>query len=139
MNTLQRYSILLITVLFTSTILQGQNTNNQEMIKNLYDILQNSKASSNDITVLIPGIKWEDVKYSREDNERSSITLDAIMKKEWGSIVFEKLDIRDTEKNEVIVTGIVNGRQPTECEFTSTRFKHSWDLKDGKIVSFKEY
>lgn len=138
MNTLQRYSILLVAVLFTSTILQGQNTNNQKMIKNVYDVLQNSKARSNDITVLIPGIKWEDVKNSREVNERSSITLGAIMKNEWGSILFEDLNFKDAEKSKVIVTGVLKGRQPTECEFISTRFKHSWDLKDGKIVSFKE-
>ncbi len=138
MNTLQRYSVLLVTVLFTSNILQGQSTNNQEMIKNIYEILQNSKAGSNDIEVLIPEIKWDDVKNSREGNERSSITFGSILKKEWESILFEDLNFQNAEKNKVVVTGIVKGRQPAECELISTKFKHSWDLKDGKIVSFKE-
>ncbi|MFO8148510.1 MAG: hypothetical protein R6U03_14075 [Gillisia sp.] len=138
MNTLQRYSILLVTVLFTSNILHGQNANNQEIVKNVYDVLQNSKARSNDIAVLIPGIKWDDVKNTREVNEKFSITFDAILKNEWGSIRFEDLNFQNAEKNKVIVTGVVNGRQPAECEFISTRFKHSWDLKDGKIVSLKE-
>ena len=138
MNTLQRYSVLLVTVLFTSNILQGQSTNNQEMIKNIYEILQNSKAGSNDIEVLIPEIKWDDVKNSREGNERSSITFGSILKKEWESILFEDLNFQNAEKNKVVVTGIVKVRQPAECELISTKFKHSWDLKDGKIVSFKE-
>lgn len=138
MNTLQRYSILLVTVLFTSTIVQGQNTNDQKMIKNVYDVLQNNKSRSNDITALIPGIKWKEVKNSREINERSAITLGALMKKEWGSILFEDLNFQDAEKNKVIVTGVIKGRQPTECELISTRFKHTWDLKDGKIIGFKE-
>ncbi|MGM0391945.1 MAG: hypothetical protein ACQEWG_07480 [Bacteroidota bacterium] len=138
MNTLQRYSILLVTVLFTSNILHGQNANNQEIVKNVYDVLQNSKARSNDIAVLIPGIKWDDVKNTREVNEKFSITFDAILKNEWGSIRFEDLNFQNAEKNTIIVTGVVNGRQPAECEFISTRFKHSWDLKDGKIVSLKE-
>lgn len=138
MNTLQRYSILLVTVLFTSNILHGQNANNQEIVKNVYDVLQNSKARSNDIAVLISGIKWDDVKNTREVNEKFSITFDAILKNEWGSIRFEDLNFQNAEKNKVIVTGVVNGRQPAECEFISTRFKHSWDLKDGKIVSLKE-
>ncbi|MFO7844231.1 MAG: hypothetical protein R6V16_10525 [Bacteroidales bacterium] len=138
MNTLHRYSILLVTVVFTSNILHGQNANNQEIVKNVYDILQNSKARSNDIAVLIPGIKWDDVKNTREVNEKFSITFDAILKNEWGSIRFEDLNFQNAEKNTIIVTGVVNGRQPAECEFISTRFKHSWDLKDGKIVSLKE-
>lgn len=135
MNTLQRYLILLVTVMFTSNILQGQNANNQEIVKNVYDVLQNSK---NDITDLIPGIKWKDVSTSEEVDERYTIKFGAIIKNEWGSILFEDLNFQETEKNRVIVTGLVHGRKPTECEFISTRFKHSWDLKDGEIFSVKE-
>ena len=135
MNTLQRYLFLLVMLVFTSNRLQGQNTNNQEIVKNIYEVLQNSK---NDITSLIPGIKWKDASTSREVDERHTITFGAIIKNEWGSILFEDLNFQEAKKNKVLVTGVVHGRQPAECEYISTRFKHSWDLKDGKIVSFKE-
>lgn len=137
MDTLQRHAILLVMAVCISSILQGQNTHNREVIKHLYDVLQNNKAGS-DTAVLIPGITWEDVKQPGEAEERSSIRFGAIMKNLWGSILFKDLDFQDTGKNRVLVTGVVYGRQPTECEFISTRFKHSWDLKDGKIVRFKE-
>lgn len=118
--------------------LQGQNINNQLVVKKIYDVLQDKSVTPRDMAVLIPVKKWEQIRNSIRANEKYSISLDGIVKGEWGSIVFEKLQFETQEENEVVVTGMVRGRQPTECEFISSQFEHSWVFKDGVIVSFTE-
>lgn len=117
--------------------MQGQKAN-QEVVKSIYDALQNNSTTSKDIAAMIPTLKWEDVRKPKGVNERYTITLIGIVKNEWGSVVFDDLKFQTSEKNMVLVTGIVMGRQPTECEFISYQFQHTWFLKDGEIINFKE-
>jgi hypothetical protein len=138
MKTLQLYLITLLTVLLCSNYLQGQKQNNQLVIKQVYDVLQNKNTNSNKISALTKGIHWDEVRSTKEFNNKYRISFSAIMKNEWENILFKNLDFQVPEKNKVLVTGTVNGRQSTECEFISTQFKHYWSLKDGEIVHFLE-
>ncbi|HSP40842.1 MAG TPA: hypothetical protein VLN46_05365 [Gillisia sp.] len=117
--------------------MQGQKAN-QEVVKNIYDALQNNSSTSKDIVAMIPTLKWDEVRKPKGANEKYSIALSGIIKKEWGDVVFENLRFQTPEKNMVFVTGIVMGRQPTECEFISYQFQHTWFLKEGEIINFKE-
>ncbi len=118
--------------------MQGQKAN-QEVVKNIYDALQNSSTTSKDIAALTPTLNWEEVRKQKAVNEKYSIALSGIIKNDWGSIVFDNLRFETPEKNIVLVTGIVMGRQPTECEFISHQFQHTWTLRDGEIINFNEY
>lgn len=138
MKTSQLYlSLMLITVLNINS-LQGQNIENQPIVQGIYDALQDKNASSRDVAVLMPGIKWAEIKDPEGVNPRHTITLSALMKQQWRSIQFADLKFSHLDKNKLVVTGIVNGRLATECEYISSPFKHHWSLKDGKILSFAE-
>ncbi|MBZ9728653.1 hypothetical protein LB467_03055 [Salegentibacter sp. JZCK2] len=129
----------LLTVLLSSNYLQGQNNNNKIVVKAVYDLLQNKNANSNEISALTNGINWDEIGGSKKGiNSKYSISFNAIMKNEWENILFKNLNFKIPEDDKVLVTGTVNGRQSTECEFISTQFKHYWSLKDGKIVHFLE-
>lgn len=138
MKTLQIYLFLIVPVLSTSNNLQGQNNNNQEIIKNIYDVVQNHSKTSNDLAALTPGIKWDEVINPKEMNDRDNITFPAVMQNQWGHVLFNKIIFQEVEQDKVLVTGTVNGRQPSECEFVSTRFKHYWTIKDGQVIKFLE-
>lgn len=117
--------------------LQGQKAN-QEVVKNIYDALQNNSTTSKDIAAMTPTLKWEEVHNAKDVNERYTITLSAIMKNEWRSVSFQNLKFHEIEENKIVITGTVSGRQPTECEGITTAFQHIWTLRDGKIINFKE-
>jgi membrane-bound lytic murein transglycosylase MltF len=118
---------------------QGQKAGNLEVVKNLYDALQKNSITSNDIAAMTPTLKSEEVKSTKEVNERYTITLSAIVKNEWRGVSFKNLEYREIEQNKVLVTGTVSGRQPSECEGITTTFQHLWTLKDGEIIHFNEY
>lgn len=136
MKILHLYFIPLLIVLFTSNYLRGQNNSNQVIVKQVYEVLQNKNATSNEIAALTNSINWDEIESVKKSNYR--ISLSSIMENEWQSILFKNLNFELSDKNKVLVTGVVNGRKATECEYISTRFKHYWALKDGKIISFLE-
>jgi uncharacterized DUF497 family protein len=136
MKTLPLYFFSLLTVLLWSNYLQGQN--NEIVVKQVYEVLQNNKATSNEISAIVNGINWDEVKSEKRIKDRYNISLSAIMENEWESILFKNLKFQIPQENKVMVSGTVNGRKLTECEFISTQFKHYWSLKDGKIVHFLE-
>ncbi|PRX43151.1 hypothetical protein [Salegentibacter salegens] len=136
MKILHLYFIPLLTVLFNSNYLQGQENIDQDMVKELYEVLQNKNATSNEIAALTNSINWDEIESVKKTND--NITLSAIIKNEWQSILFKNLNFQLSDKNKVLVTGIVKGRKATECEYISTRFKHYWSLKNGKIIGFLE-
>lgn len=138
MKTLQIYLFLIVTVLSTSNNLQGQTNNNQEIIENIYDVLQNGNKTSNDLAGLTPGIKWDKIINPKEDNGRANISFPSVMQNEWGRVLFAKLIFQEVEQDKVLVTGTVKGRQSTECEFVLTHFKHYWTIKDGQVIKFLE-
>lgn len=138
MKTFRLYPILLLTVIFSLENLHGQNSDDGVIIKNVYKLLQDKNNSPKDITALMPGIKWNESQILQGDDDRQTITLNAIVKNDWQGILFEDLYFDFTKENKVEVTGKVNGRQLSECDYITTRFKHSWTLKNGKIIAFKE-
>lgn len=138
MKTWRSYLILLAAAFLCSTGINGQTNKNQLIIQQVYELLQHKDANPKDIDVLTSAINWEELRDSRKANKKDHITFSAVMKNEWGRVLFDRLSFQEIEKDKVQVTGIIKGRQPTECEFISTRFKHFWSLKDGKIVRFSE-
>ncbi len=132
------YLFLLSTVLFTSNSMQGQNYEEQLLVQKIYDALQDSSTSSQDVAALIPAVKWKEIKIPEEINPRSTITLSAIMTDQWSCILFRDLKFDNIVENKIMVTGEVIGRQPSECEYISTRFRHYWSLENGEIIAFTE-
>lgn len=130
--------ILFLTAVFSSLNLSGQNLENQIIVKSLYDALQKNSKSYQEVGVLMPGINWKEIKVPEGVDIKNTITLVEMMKNNWGSILFKDLEFNSNGKNKIIVTGIVNGRRPTECEYISSRFKHNWSLNEGKIIDFSE-
>tara|TARA_R110002072_G_scaffold43558_1_gene122170 strand:- start:14566 stop:14958 length:393 start_codon:yes stop_codon:yes gene_type:complete len=118
--------------------MQGQKAKNSDAVQNIYDALQNNNTTSKDIKAWTPNLNWEEVKSTKDVNERSTITLSAIVKNEWRGISFKNLEYREMDENKVLVTGTVSGRQPTECEGITTTFNHLWTFKDGQIIHLTE-
>ncbi|PIQ18831.1 MAG: hypothetical protein COW66_04315 [Flavobacteriaceae bacterium CG18_big_fil_WC_8_21_14_2_50_34_36] len=117
---------------------QGQKSNNVEVVKNIYETLQNSSTASKDIMALTPSIKWDEVNIINNFNERYSITFLAIINNEWRDLSFQNLVYHKIKENKILVSGTVTGRQPTECEGILTEFQHLWTLIDGQITSLTE-
>ncbi|MBO2543662.1 hypothetical protein ACWBC2_05345 [Salegentibacter agarivorans] len=136
MKILHLYFISLLIGLFTSNYLMGQENIDQDLVKQLYEVLQNKNATSNEIAALTNSIDWDEIESVKNSNY--NITLSGIIKNEWQSILFKDLNFQVSGKNKVLVTGIVKGRKASECEYIYTRFKHSWSLKQGKIIGFLE-
>ena len=136
MKVLHLYFISLLIGLFTSNYLMGQENIDQDLVKQLYEVLQNKNATSNEIAALTNSIDWDEIESVKNSNY--NITLSGIIKNEWQSILFKDLNFQVSGKNKVLVTGIVKGRKASECEYISTRFKHYWSLKDGRIIGFLE-
>ncbi len=136
MKILHLYFISLLIGLFTSNYLQGQENIDQDLVKQLYEVLQDKNASSNEIKAITNSIDWDEIESVNNTND--NITLSGIIKNEWQSILFKNLNFELPDKNEVVVSGIVKGRKASECEYIYTSFKHSWSLKNGKIIGFLE-
>lgn len=136
MKILHIYFISLLIGLFTSNYLQGQENIDQDLVKQLYKVLQDKNASSNEIKAITNSIDWDEIESVNKTN--NNITLSGIIKNEWQSILFKNLHFELSDKNKVLVSGIVKGRKASECEYIYTSFKHSWSLKNGKIIGFLE-
>ncbi|WP_156101230.1 hypothetical protein [Salegentibacter sp. Hel_I_6] len=136
MKVLHLYFISLLIGLFTSNYLQGQEKIDQNLVKQLYEVLQNKNATSNEIKAITNSIDWDEIESVKKTNY--NITLGGILKNEWQSILFKNLNFELSDKNKVLVTGIVKERKASECEYIYTSFKHSWSLKNGKIIGFLE-
>lgn len=136
MKILHLYFISILIGLFTSNYLQGQENIDQDLVKQLYKVLQDKNASSNEIKAITNSIDWDEIESVNKTN--NNITLSGIIKNEWQSILFKNLHFELSDKNKVLVSGIVKGRKASECEYIYTSFKHSWSLKNGKIIGFLE-
>ena len=130
--------VLFVSLLFTY-ILQGQQAKDDHLIvQQFYDILQNKNATNTDIANLAPEIEWDTISAPRATNSEHHITVISIIKNEWGNITFKDLKFQNSEENMVLVTGIVKGRKPSECDYISYNFQHSWSLDNGRLVNFLE-
>lgn len=135
---ISRSLIIFFGIFLISGNIQSQSNDNHPIVKRIYDVLQDQSVTTKKIKDLTPEVKWDHRENLKDYDRRTTITLNEILKNKWRKIEFKDLNFQKTDKNEVIVTGIVSGRQPTECEYISNRFKHQWFLEDGKIISFRE-
>ncbi len=139
MKPLKYFAIPFVTALLVSMGVQGQISKNESVVKNIYEVVQKNSTTSKDIKALTPNLNWNKLTNANEVNERYTITFLSILQNNWRGISFHKLAFQETEKNKILVTGSVSGRQPTECEGVITTFQHLWTLKDGEIINFTEY
>ena len=100
MKVLKFKVLLFVTVLLFSLGVQGQINENVGVIKSIYNALQNSNTTSKEIKALTPNLNWEEVKSTKDVNERYTITLSAIVKNEWRGISFQKLEFQEIEKKQ---------------------------------------
>jgi len=132
------HNVTIVIALLYTIGMQGQLNDNLSAVKNMYEVIQKNRITSEEIKTLTPNINWKQISNSQEVNERYTITFSAILQNEWRGISFQTLEFQETEKNKILVTGNVSGKQPTECEGVKTTFQHLWTLKDGEIINFKE-
>lgn len=125
------FSILVIVLI--TPFLHAQNSKNQKMVRDIYMQWNTEGSSNSDQLTSIIKLNNDNV------GDRYSITLYAIVQNEWVQVVFDKIQLQEVEKDNIEVTGKVTGRQPTECEIVSTKFKHVWTVKDGQIIKFYGY
>lgn len=138
MEKFRTYFILILIVLFTTYSLQAQSDEDRKTIEHLYDLLQTRGTTSNDIAALTPNIMWKEARPPKAVKDRYKISFYGIMKNEWVSLLFKELNFTEPRKNEILVTGIVSGRQPTECDLVTSNFQHSWVVQNGEIIGFSE-
>jgi len=139
MKPIKHFAIIYVTALLITSGVQGQMSKNLSVVKNIYEVIQKNTTTTKQIKELTPNIDWRQTTNIKEINERYTITFSAILKNEWRGVSFQKLKFQETEKNNILVTGNVSGRQPTECEGVTTAFQHLWILKEGEIINFNEY
>lgn len=138
MENFKRYFLLILSIVFSSYALQAQMNNDRETVAQVYDLLQTREAGPAEVALLTPKINWAEVKSLKKLNKRYNISFSSIMQNNWQSLEFRDLDLQEIEKNRILATGTVIGRQPTECGISSTDFRHSWSLKNGEIVGFSD-
>ncbi|WP_424493849.1 hypothetical protein [Salinimicrobium sp. GXAS 041] len=138
MKTFKSHPAFLLLLLSLSWNLHSQNIDNKLVVKQIYDVLQEKNVSFTAIKILTPAINWNDAEPGTDNFDKYKITLHSTMQNKWQHLQFKDLKFEEPVENEVVVTGIIMGRQLTECEYILTRFKHSWYLKKGEITGFSE-
>ncbi len=138
MRSLKLNAMVFVIILITNTM-HCQEKNDVEVLKNIYKVLQIPSTSSKDIVSLTPEINWNEKFSSEKEIDRYVIGFGGIMKNKWHSLEFTDLLFHRDGNNKVMVSGTVSGKQPTECEFRSNRFKHSWTIQNGKLIDFSEH
>lgn len=136
MGNFRNYWVLLLSVLITTYTLPAQDS--RQAVENLYELLQSRDHGPNKVAALTSGINWREVSASNSVDHRNVISFPAVMENRWSGLEFRDLDFKEVTKDEIRVTGTVSGRQHSECEYISSKFTHSWSLRDGKIVQFLE-
>lgn len=138
MGNFRIYIVLILLVLITTSALKAQENVNREMVERLYQVLQTRGNGPNDIVALTPKINWEEVGAAKALDQRNTISFPSVMANRWSGLQFKNLDFQEISKEEILVTGTVSGRQHSECEYITGKFKHSWSFRDGQIVQFLE-
>ena len=138
MKSLRSYFFLISFVLLGVSPSNAQNTNNQLIVQEIYDYLQDKNSTSRDIARLTGKIKWDDEIHRKNLPKNNGINFIAVLNNEYGRVLFARLSFKEVERDKVVVTGIMSGRQATECEYISTSFQHKWSLTQGEIIGFSE-
>lgn len=128
----------MLSLLITTLTLQAQESVNRKTVAQLYETLQTRGHGLNDVAALTRRINWKEAGASGAGDHQNMISFPAVMENRWGGLEFRDLVFEEVTKDEIHVSGTVSGRQHTECEFITSKFKHSWSLRDGEIVEFLE-
>ena len=121
------------------SIEQEMEMKNFLTIREIYDILQNKNTTLEEVINLTPGIDWDEVEILPHGFEsKEKITLHAVMKNKWLRPMLKELEYTAGEENMVLVTGVLESRQPTQCEYISYLFKHIWVFDEDQLVFFWE-
>ncbi len=101
-------------------------------ISAFYNALQHNFITAEALNNLTPNFKLQVTNQTLDKPNRYTITIEEIMQNNWTQIGVSNLKMETTKNNLILVTGNLSGRQPTECDFITTPFKHVWELKVDK-------
>lgn len=132
----QLFLALMIAIVTSSHGLMGQNIGKHQKILKFYEDLQDKDKSSRHTTVSIPDIKWNEV--SPEIISPDKISVGAILRRHWINVQFEDLKFQIVTEDRIVVHGTVKARQPTECDFISNFFEHTWISRKEELIQFIE-
>lgn len=108
-------------------------------VEKIYDLLQDKNGALQNVIDYTPGLDWEEEELIPDGfDSKHKITLHAVLKGKWVSLLFKDFIFTPGEENLVIVTGTIEGRQHTECEYVSHPFRHLWVFKEDRLVYFWE-
>lgn len=136
-----KFILNIILVLFLSICtysLQAQEKNDRKVLEQIYSLLQTKGSGPADVVILTQAIDWTEMNSPGQFNERYFITFPSIMRNNWTGLHFQDMTFKQLEKDKILVTGRVRGRQPTECGAIANHFTHSWYFKNGEIIAFSE-
>ncbi|GAA0742364.1 hypothetical protein [Gaetbulibacter jejuensis] len=135
--------ILYSALLLLSNFGFSQSTiNNKDLnsITQYYNSLQDNKQSSIHLQTLEQLMGWEFLRTETANlNNRSFITLEAVLINQWTQIEITSLELKVVSENKIIASGILSGRQPTECDYISTSFEHLWIKKSRTLNQITQH
>lgn len=143
MTTLKTPFLTILVILFLTFKLYSQSSmENTEVIRTIYDAIENNNSPSI-VATLSKDMNWYSTNKSgdQESNtQENKLTPDIIsqLQNEWYHFSFNNLNFEEIEKNVVLVTGEISGRQFGECVIVNSEFHHLWWLNDGKVIKFLE-
>ena len=132
-----RNHIILLLVLI-SLAARAQQSDRISNVQQIYATLEDKTASLQDLALIAPNINWEDIKAEKEEESRYAISLSSVLKNNWISLAIRDLQYENLDEDVLVVTGTAEGRNASECEYISSRFKHYWVFKNDKIIKFQE-
>ncbi|WP_335974672.1 hypothetical protein [Gaetbulibacter jejuensis] len=129
--------IVYSTLLLLSNFGFSQSTINNEDLNSItlyYSTVQDNQQTSTSLKTLEQLMDWE---LSRTEtvslNNRNFITLEAVLINQWTQIEITNLELKIVSEEKVMVSGVLSGRQPTECDYISTNFEHLWIKKNRTL------
>ena len=111
---------------------------NFALIQEIYDLLQDESAGPQDVIVLAPFLDWEEELIPNGFDSRHKLTLHAVMNGKWTNLSLKDFNFAPGKEEMIVVTGTIEGRQPSECEYLSHLFRHFWVFDEDRLVYFWE-
>jgi ketosteroid isomerase-like protein len=116
---------------------------NGEIIRGLYDALATGNVPAV-LGVMDPKIEWTEAEgfmYAGTYTGPNAVLENVFMKlaTEWEGFAAVPSKIVDGGDGDVISTGTYSGKFLTTSKSVGVPFAHEWELRDGKIVKFRQY
>ena len=127
--------IITLTALLCSSMGHSQSINKQHIISSIaqyYNALQGTGNTNSNMIIITGNMSWEHQPTIEQNYyDRYRITLESVLENHWTQVELKHLKIVSKSNDSIIVTGLLSGRQPDECEYISAPFKHVWTLKNA--------